>query len=108
MFPYVAPMVALCQDESVIGSRFYVMERLVGEPVEVTWWLYNAAAVQQWQVSSIPRLDDFWTEERPKSETPERMPVGDSILQRMPIRRAVLFPLRSGRGDAVGADVPTA
>ncbi len=30
VFPYVAPMVALCQDESVIGSEFYVMERVVG------------------------------------------------------------------------------
>ncbi len=30
VFPYVAPMVAFCDDESVIGSQFYVMERLVG------------------------------------------------------------------------------
>jgi aminoglycoside phosphotransferase (APT) family kinase protein len=30
VFPYVAPMVALCEDESVIGSEFYVMERVVG------------------------------------------------------------------------------
>lgn len=30
VFPYVAPMVGLCTDESVIGSEFYVMERLVG------------------------------------------------------------------------------
>jgi hypothetical protein len=68
----------------------------VGEPVEVTWWLYNAVSVQQWQVSSIPRLDEFWTEERPKNETVERVVVGNTVLQRLPIRRAVLFPLRSG------------
>src|SRR3954453_22287637 len=30
VFPYVATMVGLCQDESVIGSPFYVMERLEG------------------------------------------------------------------------------
>ncbi len=30
VFSYVAPMVALCEDESVIGSEFYVMERVVG------------------------------------------------------------------------------
>ncbi|QNN54344.1 phosphotransferase family protein [Nocardioides mesophilus] len=30
VFPYVAPMVAFCDDESVIGSEFYVMERLDG------------------------------------------------------------------------------
>ncbi len=30
VFPYVAPMLALCDDESVIGSDFYVMERLDG------------------------------------------------------------------------------
>ena len=29
-FSYVAPMVAFCGDESVIGSQFYVMERLEG------------------------------------------------------------------------------
>jgi aminoglycoside phosphotransferase (APT) family kinase protein len=30
VFPYVPDMVGLCQDESVIGSDFYVMERLDG------------------------------------------------------------------------------
>jgi aminoglycoside phosphotransferase (APT) family kinase protein len=30
VFPYVPTMVGLCQDESVIGSDFYVMERLEG------------------------------------------------------------------------------
>jgi len=29
-YPYVAGMVALCQDESVLGSDFYVMQRLDG------------------------------------------------------------------------------
>ena len=30
VFPYVPSMIGLCQDESVIGSDFYVMERLAG------------------------------------------------------------------------------
>ena len=30
VFPYVAPMVGHCTDEAVLGSEFYVMERLVG------------------------------------------------------------------------------
>ncbi|MGN6577126.1 MAG: phosphotransferase family protein [Nocardioides sp.] len=30
VFPYVAPMVAFCEDLDVIGSEFYVMERLEG------------------------------------------------------------------------------
>ena len=30
VFPYVAAMVGLCRDEAVIGSEFYVMERLEG------------------------------------------------------------------------------
>ena len=30
VYPYVARMVGLCRDESVIGSEFYVMERLDG------------------------------------------------------------------------------
>jgi aminoglycoside phosphotransferase (APT) family kinase protein len=30
VYPYVAAMVGLCRDESVIGSEFYVMERLEG------------------------------------------------------------------------------
>jgi aminoglycoside phosphotransferase (APT) family kinase protein len=30
VFPYVPAMVALCEDESVIGSPFYVMERVEG------------------------------------------------------------------------------
>jgi aminoglycoside phosphotransferase (APT) family kinase protein len=30
VFAYVAPMVAYCDDESVVGSEFYVMERVAG------------------------------------------------------------------------------
>jgi len=67
-----------------------------GEPVSVTWWLYNGSAVQQWQVVSVPKLADFWVEEQNRNETPERIYLGDLMVQRMPIRRTTLFPLQSG------------
>jgi hypothetical protein len=68
----------------------------VGEPVTVTWWLYNAAMVQQWQIVTVPKLPEFWSEEQTRSETPERVFLGEAMVQRVPIRRAVLFPLQSG------------
>lgn len=68
----------------------------VGEPVNVTWWLYNAATVQQWQIVQVPKLAEFWAEERPRSESAERVYVGNLMVQRMPIRRVTLFPLQSG------------
>lgn len=68
----------------------------VGEPVDVTWWLYNAATVQQWQIVQVPKLGEFWTEERTRNETAERVYVGDAMVQRIAIRRVTLFPLQSG------------
>ena len=69
----------------------------VGEPVTITWFLYNAASLQQWQVVGVPKLPDFWSEELPKSDAGERVYVGDVLMQRVPIRRVALFPLRAGR-----------
>ena len=69
----------------------------VGEPVVVTWVMYNAATVQQWQAVSVPKLADFWIEELAREEEPERLYLGDTMVQRTPIRRVALFPLRSGR-----------
>jgi hypothetical protein len=80
----------------------------VGEPVLVTWWLYNAASVQQWHVVSIPKLTDFWSEERQRNEQPERVYVGDTIMQRLPVRRVTLFPLRSGVLQVGGLSIEAA
>ena len=77
----------------------------VGEPVTVTWWLYNAAVVQQWQIVAVPALVEFWAEELGRNETPERVYVGDVMVQRVPIRRAVLFPLQSGQLRVSGLSV---
>lgn len=68
-----------------------------GQPVRITWYLYNGVNVQQWQVVSVPKLQDFWTEEVPvRNEQPERVFAGEHLIQRLPIRRVVLYPLRSG------------
>ena len=68
-----------------------------GEPVVITWVMYNASPIQQWQVVSAPKLEDFWSEELQREEAMERMYLGDTMVQRTPIRRVALFPLRSGR-----------
>jgi len=68
-----------------------------GEAVVITWVMYNASAIQQWQVVSAPKLEDFWSEELQREEAMERMYLGDTMVQRTPIRRVALFPLRSGR-----------
>ena len=68
-----------------------------GEPVVIAWYLYNAATVQQWHVVALPKLDDFWVEDIPvRSETAERVFVGSALMQRVPIRKVVLYPLRVG------------
>ncbi|HEX2062059.1 MAG TPA: BatD family protein [Thermoanaerobaculia bacterium] len=84
-------------------SRVYV-----GEPVDVTWWLYNAATVQQWQVVQVPKLAEFWAEERPRHEATERVYVGDFMVQRMPVRRVTLFPLQSGNLTIGGMTIEAA
>ncbi|MFP5246788.1 MAG: BatD family protein [Thermoanaerobaculia bacterium] len=80
----------------------------VGEPVNVTWWLYNAASVQQWQVAAVPKLEDFWVEERSRNESPERVYAGDTMMQRMAVRRVALFPLQSGTLRIGGVTVDAA
>lgn len=79
-----------------------------GEPVVVTWMMYNGTSLQQWQVVNIPRLGDFWSEELTREERAERLYVGDVMVQRMPIRRVALYPLRSGRLRVEGMTVEAA
>lgn len=77
----------------------------VGEPIAVTWYLYNAASIQEWAVVSVPKLPEFWIEELARGESAERMYLGDTMVQRLPVRRAVLFPLRPGRVSVEGMTV---
>jgi len=68
-----------------------------GEEVIVTWTLYNAASVQQYAIGEIPKLEDFWTEELDvHGEQPEQVLIGGMVLEKLPIRRVALFPLRPG------------
>ena len=80
----------------------------IGEPVIVTWVMYNAAVVQSWQVVTIPKLGDFWTEELTRSEQPERVYLDDAMVQRLPVRRVALFPLHSGRLRIEGMTIEAA
>src|SRR5207248_1280824 len=68
-----------------------------GEEVIVTWTLYNATSVQQYAIAEIPKLEDFWTEElNVRGEQPQQVLLDGMAMQKLPIRRVALFPLRSG------------
>lgn len=77
-----------------------------GEQVLVTWWLYNAATVDNWQIVSVPKLTDFWSEElEARASEAERVYVGDRLMQRVRMRRVALYPLRSGTLQVGGMSV---
>jgi hypothetical protein len=101
-------LLAAGRDPLFVISEVQKQSAYVGEPVIVTWWLYNAAVVQQWQIATVPKLADFWSEELGRNETPERVYVGDVMVQRLPVRRVVLFPLQSGRLRIDGLTVEAA
>jgi hypothetical protein len=68
-----------------------------GEEIIVTWYLYNGANVQRWQIGRVPKLQDFWAEEiGVRREPPEQVILGTSVIEKLPIRRVALFPLHSG------------
>lgn len=104
----LAALLATKRDPLFVVAEVDRREGFVGEPVVVTWMLYNAVSVQQWRVASLPNLSDFWSEELRRPEETERVYVGNVMMQRVPVRRAVLFPLRSGRLRVEGATVNAA
>jgi hypothetical protein len=72
-------------------------EVYAGEEVVVTWVLYNGTNVEQYGLADLPKLDDFWAEELDvRNEQPQQVNLGGTVVQRVPIRRVALFPLRSG------------
>ncbi len=78
----------------------------VGEEVVVTWVLYNAATIQEWRIARVPRLADFWAEELDvRGQLPSRVTIGATTVQRLPIRRVAVFPLRSGKLTVDALDV---
>jgi hypothetical protein len=97
------PIVVLRELQATSRDPFFIVAEtdrtsaFIGEQLVVTWWLYNATNVQQWQIGSIPKLSDFWVEELDvRSTQPTQIFMGDTAMQKMPIRRVVLYPLRSG------------
>ena len=102
-------LVASARDPVFVISEVDKNTVYAGEPVRITWYLYNAVEVQQWQVVSVPKLQDFWTEEVPvRNEPAERVFVGTGVMQRVPIRRVVLYPLRTGALSVGGMTVEAA
>jgi len=101
-------LVASGRDPLFVVSEVEKGSVFVGEPLQVTWWLYNASSVQQWHVVAVPKLSDFWSEERARNEQPERVYVGNTIMQRMAVRRVTLFPLRAGTLRIGGLSVEAA
>ncbi len=91
-------LVANQRDPIFIVAGADKTEAFVGEAVTVTWMLYNATSLQRYGIDDMARLDDFWVEEVPLRERePEMVVVGELQMQRVAVRRAVLYPLRSGR-----------
>jgi hypothetical protein len=90
-------LLATGRDPFFVVAEADKSEVYVGEQVVVTWWLYNAATVHDWQIGSVPKLAEFWVEEVDvRSSQATQTFVGEYVMQRMPIRRVALFPLRSG------------
>ena len=91
-------LIATNRDPIFIVAQADKSEVFEGEEVVVTWTLYNGASVQQYSLGNIPKLEDFWTEELDtRGEAPQTVALGEVVAQKLTIRRAALFPIRSGR-----------
>jgi BatD DUF11 like domain len=102
-------MSASARDPVFVISEVAKSAVYAGEPLRITWYLYNGVDVQQWQIVGVPKLDDFWTEEVPvRNEPAERVFVGGGVMQRVPIRRVVLYPLRTGTLNIGGVTIEAA
>jgi len=90
-------LLATGRDPIFIVAEADRKEVFAGEELVVTWTLYNGASVEQYGLADIPKLGDFWTEELDvRNEQPQQISLGGTVVQRVPIRRVALFPLRSG------------
>jgi hypothetical protein len=90
-------LVATHRDPIFVVAEADRSEVVAGGEVVVTWTIYNATHVEQWQIVDLPKLEDFWTEELDvRNEPQQEIVLGDQIVQRVRIRRVALFPLRGG------------
>jgi hypothetical protein len=91
-------LIATNRDPIFIVAEADKSEVYEGEETVVTWTLYNGATVQQYSLGNIPKLENFWAEELDtRSEQPQQVVLGGVTAQKLTIRRAALFPIRSGR-----------
>ena len=90
-------MMATDRDPIFVVAEADKTTAFAGEEVVVTWTLYNGTSVQQYAIGEIPKLEDFWSEEVPVGgEHPQQVMLDGMVVQKIPVRRAALFPLRSG------------
>jgi hypothetical protein len=84
-------------------------EAFAGEQIVITWSVYNAATIQQWQVVEVSQMPDFWTEEiETRSNQAETVWVGERMMQRMTVRRVAAYPLRTGTFQIGGTTIEAA
>lgn len=90
-------LLASGRDPFFVVAEMDRREAYVGQQVVVTWWLYNGASIQEWQISGVPKLAEFWVDEVDvRSAQPSMTYLSGFALQRMPVRRVALYPLKSG------------
>jgi hypothetical protein len=78
----------------------------IGEEIVVTWYIYNAAHVQRWQIARVPKLTDFWSEEIDvRSEPPAQVLIANQPMEKVALRRVAIFPLHSGTLTIGGMEV---
>ena len=75
-------LLALGRDPFFVVAEVEKQSVYVGEPVVITWAMYNAATVHDWQVVHVPKLSDFWSEELTRKTSAERAYLGDVMVQR--------------------------
>jgi hypothetical protein len=93
----VRELLATGRDPIFLIAEADKQEVFAGEEVVVTWTLYNGTNVQQYGIADIPKLADFWTEELDvRDERAEQIGLAGLVMQKLVVRRAALFPLRSG------------
>src|SRR5207253_5635570 len=90
-------LVATRRDPIFVVAEVDKASAYVGEEIVVTWRIYNAATVREWQLVDLPKLEDFWSEELDvRNEPQQQVALDESVVQKVVVRRVALFPLRSG------------
>ena len=98
------PETILQRLESASKERVFILAEadkkmvVVGEQVVVTWFLYTADPVRDVHMGGNPPMRDFWVESVPLSgDLLSELVIGTTPVQKLALRRAAIFPGRSGR-----------